>query len=341
MLSFHLELLDKIFLKNVNQFVVYKDYAFVYGDYGQAHEIHILSLEIPEKLTHVQSISFQKEIVKVEIKDDTLYVIENERALHIFDLSNVSDPKRVDSFVLLGYDIYDMKLIGENAILAMNWEGIGLVDLNLPDQIQPVQKLKIENKCVECFVPFGDRIFTVSNLKNDPFLYEVSIINGYLEIKNKKEFSDFNPSNVFCGASEIILYGEFKKGKNNRSGILLLDYNLQSLGEPIRLERSPIICFQLSDGNFLFGFDYSYVLLDKTQRVIVPLFAQFKQRSSNEYVEVVSNSDSGLEPRDTSKLVSMDSLQNAHRLGDFFFALHGNHFISFKILENSLFRNII
>lgn len=38
MLSFHLELLDKIFLKNVNQFVVYKDYAFVYGDYGQAHE---------------------------------------------------------------------------------------------------------------------------------------------------------------------------------------------------------------------------------------------------------------------------------------------------------------
>ncbi|EMP06099.1 hypothetical protein LEP1GSC124_5223 [Leptospira interrogans serovar Pyrogenes str. 200701872] len=55
--------------------------------------------------------------------------------------------------------------------------------------------------------------FTVSNLKNDPFLYEVSIINGYLEIKNKKEFSDFNPSNVFCGASEIILYGEFKKGK--------------------------------------------------------------------------------------------------------------------------------
>ncbi|EMG09781.1 hypothetical protein LEP1GSC151_1029 [Leptospira interrogans serovar Grippotyphosa str. LT2186] len=144
MLSFHLELLDKIFLKNVNQFVVYKDYAFVYGDYGQAHEIHILSLEIPEKLTHVQSISFQKEIVKVEIKEDTLYVIENERALHIFDLSNVSDPKRVDSFVLLGYDIYDMKLIGENAILAMNWEGIGLVDLNLPDQIQPVQKLKLK-----------------------------------------------------------------------------------------------------------------------------------------------------------------------------------------------------
>lgn len=144
MLSFHLELLDKVFLKNVNQFVVYKDYAFVYGDCGQAHEIHILSLEIPEKPTHVQSISFQNVIVKVEIKMDTLYVAEDKRAIHIFDLSNIPDPKRVNSFVLLGYDIYDMKIIGENAILAMNWEGIGLVDLNLSDQIQPVQKIKLK-----------------------------------------------------------------------------------------------------------------------------------------------------------------------------------------------------
>ncbi|EMO82666.1 hypothetical protein [Leptospira kirschneri] len=341
MLSFHLELLDKVFLKNVNQFVVYKDYAFIYGDYGRAYEIHILSLEIPEKPTHVQSISFQNVIVKVEIKMDTLYVAEDKRAIHTFDLSNISEPKRVNSFVLLGYDIYDMKIIGENAILAMNWEGIGLVDLNLSDQIQPVQKIKIENGCVEYFVSFGDRFFTVSSLKNDPFLYEISIINGYLEIKNKKEFSDFNPSSVFCGTSEVVLYGEFKKGKNNRSGILLLDDNLQPLGEPIRLERSPIVCFQLSDGNFLFGFDYSYVLLDKTQCTIVPLFAQFKQKSSNKYIEIASNSDSRLEPQDTSTLVSMDSLQNAHKQGDFFFALHGNHFTSFRILENSLFQDIV
>ncbi|UOG42268.1 hypothetical protein [Leptospira noguchii] len=338
MLSCHLDLLHKVFLKNVNQFVIYKDHAFVYGD---AHEIHILSLEVPEKPTLVRSISFQKGIVKVDIKKDILYATENQRAIHIFDLSNVSDPKRVNSFILLGYNIYDMKIVGENAIVAMNSEGIGLVDLNLPDQIQPVQKLKLENRYVERLVSFGDKLLIVNDSQNDLLLYEVSIINGFLKIENKIEFPDFNPSRVFCGTSEVILYGEFKKEKKNRNGILLLDKSLQPLGDSIRLERFPIVCFQLSDANFLFGFDYSYVLLDKTKRAIVPLFAQFKQRNSDQYVEIVSNSNSGLEPRDTSDLVSMNSLQNAYKQGDFFFALHGSYFISFRILENSLFQDIV
>ncbi|WP_061248901.1 hypothetical protein [Leptospira noguchii] len=338
MLSCHLDLLHKVYLKDVNQFVIYKDYAFVYGE---AHEIHILSLEVPEKPTLVRSISFQKGIVKVDIKKDILYVAEDERAIHIFDLSNVSDPKRVNSFILLGYNIYDMEIVGENVIIALNWEGIGLIDLNLPDQIQPVQKLKLENRYVKRLVPFGDKLLIVNNSQDDLLLYEISIINDFLKIENKIEFPDFNPSRVFCGTSEVILYGEFKKGKNNRNGILLLDNSLQPLGDPIRLERSPIVCFQLSGGNFLFGFDYSYVLLDKTKCAIVPLFAQFKQRNSNQYVEIVSNSNSGLEPRDTSDLVSMNSLKNAHKQGDFFFAIHGSYFISFRILENSLFQDIV
>lgn len=123
-----------------------------------------------------------------------------------------------------------------------------------------------------------------------------------------------------------------------------MDATFQPLGDPIRLERSPNLCFFLSDGNILLGFDYSYVLLDKTQRSIVPLFAQFEQNDSKDYVEISNDSNRNVSDEsydENTKRVRMDSLKCAVKQGSFFFAIHGDDFISFRIGDDSLFQKII
>lgn len=212
MSRFHLELLKRITLKGADRFVIHKGHAFVCGLYGETRGIHILNLENPEEPDQVRSVRFRNAIGNVFVQDNTLYATENGRAIHKFDLEDITDPQLVDSFVLLGYDLYDMRIIGDYAFLAMNWDGIGVVDLNLPDEIQPVQKQKVEKGYVERLVPFGENLLFTSG-SDDPFLYEISFVNGSLNIVEKREFTDFNPSKVFYCRDEVVLYGKFKKGK--------------------------------------------------------------------------------------------------------------------------------
>ncbi|PJZ57929.1 hypothetical protein [Leptospira barantonii] len=363
----HLTLLSRLKLPSANRFIVHKDHAFVCQLYGSAKELHVIDLRNPEKPELVRSIPFQNAIGSLAIQNNTLYATESQRALHTFDLENVSDPKPIDSYILLGYDMYDATIVNGKAILAMNWDGVGIVDLNHPNEIQPREKQKIEKGFVERLVSFKDHFILTNGLSADKFLYEISLINDKVQIISKIEFPNFSPSKkVFSISSGAVVYGEIKKGKKEYSSILILDENLKQIGDPIRMERSPNVCFSLSNGNVLFGFDYSYAIFDRSEHKITPLFQQFETGDKKEYFEVASNpkqvdpeydhdryedesddededEDSEIVERDPRMDHSycMDSLQCAYKSGNYLFATHGESFVSFRISENSPFQNIL
>ncbi|RHX80625.1 hypothetical protein [Leptospira yasudae] len=406
----HLKLTNRLNLSCANRFLIHKNHAFVCELYGSVHEIHIISLENPEAPNLVRSLTFESAIGSLAIQGDVLYATEDRRAVHKFSLENVSDPKRLDSYILLGYDLYDVRIVNDKAILAMNWDGIGVVDLRKPDEIQPTVKQKIAKGYAKQFVPFRDHFLMTNGLHDDRFLYEISVQNGNVEILSQREFPNFNPSEVFEISSGAALFGEVKKGKKEYSSILILDENLQPVGEPIRIERTPNVCLSLSDGNALFGFDYAYALFDRSKHSITPLFQQFEDGNSKEYIEVPSNpkridpeydvqrdyydqedngdpenyeeeddyeadlddsnaeefedsnenengssladnvtnqeattsdSEEKFDPSRLDNAYCMDSLKYAQKVGSYLFATHGNHFITFKIGENSLFQKIV
>ncbi|RHX94555.1 hypothetical protein DLM76_10815 [Leptospira yasudae] len=406
----HLKLTNRLNLSCANRFLIHKNHAFVCELYGSVHEINIINLENPEAPNLVRSLTFESAIGSLAIQGDVLYATEDRRAVHKFSLENVSDPKRLDSYILLGYDLYDVRIVNDKAILAMNWDGIGVVDLRKPDEIQPTVKQKIAKGYAKQFVPFRDHFLMTNGLHDDRFLYEISVQNGNVEILSQREFPNFNPSEVFEISSGAALFGEVKKGKKEYSSILILDENLQPIGEPIRIERTPNVCLSLSDGNALFGFDYAYALFDRSKHSITPLFQQFEDGNSKEYIEVPSNpkridpeydvqrdyydqedngdpenyeeeddyeadlddsnaeefedsnenengssladnvtnqeattsdSEEKFDPSRLDNAYCMDSLKYAQKVGSYLFATHGNHFITFKIGENSLFQKIV
>ncbi|MCG6192801.1 hypothetical protein LFX25_06050 [Leptospira sp. FAT2] len=285
----HLTLINRLNLSCANRFLIHKNHAFVCELYGSAREIHIISLENPEAPNLVRSLTFESAIGSLAIQDEVLYATESRRAVHKFSLENVSDPKRLDSYILLGYELYDVQIVSDKALLAMNWDGVGVVDLRKPDEIQPTAKQKIAKGYAKQFVPFHDHFLMTNGLHDDRFLYEISVQNGNVEILSRKEFPDFNPSDVFTISSGAALFGETKKGKKEYSSILILNDSLQPIGEPIRIERTPKVCLSLSDGNVLFGFDYAYALFNRSNHSIAPLFQQFEDGNSKEYIEVPSN----------------------------------------------------
>lgn len=124
----HLTLVSRIKLPSANRFIVHKNHAFVCQLYGEARDIHVIDLKNPEKPELVRSIPFQSAIGSLAIRNETLYATESRRALHSFDLKEVSDPKPIDSYILLGYDLYDTAIVNDKAVLAMNWDGVGVVD---------------------------------------------------------------------------------------------------------------------------------------------------------------------------------------------------------------------
>ncbi|AOP33460.1 hypothetical protein A0128_06130 [Leptospira tipperaryensis] len=344
-----LKLLKRISLSSANRFVIYKSHAFVCELYGSAREIHILDLTEPSDPKHVRSIRFKNAIGSLAIQENKLYATESRRALHEFDLTEISNPKFLESFILLGYDLYDLQISSDQAILAMNWEGVGIVDLKKPDSIQPLQRQKIDEGYVEKLVPFGDH-FLLSN--NSEFLYTFSTLEGRLKEVEKRSFPDFKPSKIFLNGEEIVLYGETKKGKKEFSSLLLLDKDLQAIGDPISIRHRPVNCLPLSDGNILCCFDYSYAYVDRKEKKILPLFELFEKRESKEYVEIPSKvlkrsseSDDGGEEEEydsrRNELYCFDSLKSVSKKGNFLFATHGSDFLSFSISEDSMFQKIL
>ncbi|MBM9579803.1 hypothetical protein JWG45_21890 [Leptospira sp. 201903070] len=344
-----LKLLKRIPLNSANRFVIHKSHAFVYEMYGLAREIHVIDLTCPEDPKLVDSIRFQKSIGSLAIHKDKLYATESRRALHVFDLTEISNPKFIESHILLGHDLYDLRIREERAILAMNWEGIGIVDLKKPNSFQPIFMQKFDNGFVEKLLPFQNRFLLTNNRE---LLYSISILDDKLDEIEKRSFPNFKPSKIFPNGEEILLFGEAKKGKKEFSSILLLDKNLQAQEEPIAIRQEPVDCLSLSDGNILFGFDHSYEYLDRIEKKIRPLFELFEERESKTYVEIPakvynpsenSNEDQNGEEYDSrkDKLYCFDSLKYVTKRGNFLFATYGNAFFSFSISENSFFQKIL
>ncbi|MBM9501060.1 hypothetical protein JWG44_12435 [Leptospira sp. 201903071] len=340
-----LKLLKRIPLNSANRFLIHKSHAFVCELYGLAREIHILDLTDPADPKHLRSIRFQRSIGSLAIHNDKLYATESLRALHEFDLSEISNPKFLESYILLGYDLYDLQIREDKAVLAMNWQGVGIVDLKKPDTIQPTFMQKIDKGFVKQLVPFRDS-FLLTN--NSEFLYSISILNGNLNKIEKHSFPDFKPSKIFPNGEEFLLFGETKKGKKEFSSLLLLDKNLGAIGDPIAIRNSPVKCLPLSDGNILCCFDYSYSYLDRKQKKILPLFELFENRETKEYVEIPSkvknqSSESDEDEYDSRRndLYCFDSLSALYKRGNHLFAIHGNSFLTFLISEDSLLQKIV
>lgn len=341
-----LKLLKRIPLNSTNRFVIHKDHAFVCDLYGNAREIHVLDLTNPADPKEVRSIQFQNSIGSLAVREEKLYATESRRALHEFDLTEVSNPKFLESYILLGYDLYDLHITSDQAILAMNWEGIGIVDLKKPNSIQPFPVQKMDKGFVEKIVPFQDN-FLLTN--NSEYLYMISALDGTLKEIDKISFPNFKPSKIYPIGEEIVLYGETKKGKKEFSSILILDKNLQTIDEPIAIRNEPVNCFPLSDGNVLLCFDYSYASLDRKEKRILPLFELFEDRSSKDYVEIpakVKNKTSESDEEEDydsrkNELYCFDSLRALCKKGNFLFTTHGKEFITFSVSEDSLFQKIV
>ncbi|PKA05733.1 hypothetical protein [Leptospira ellisii] len=341
--------MNRIPLSSADRFLIRDRYAFLCDIRGNSREIHILDLENPEKPRLVNALSFRNPIGCLSIDGNVLLAGENGRALHRFDLDDPANPKPLDVYVLLGYDLHDICGVSGKVLAAMKWEGIGMVDLDRPNEIQPIEKNKLDGGLFERLTPFRDRFLTVSARSDNRFLYEISLSNGLMEIIDRKEFRNFKPTSVFSANSEIVLYGENESGDGEHPSVLFFYSAFQRLGEPVRLAHRPRICFPLSDGNILFGFDSSYALWDRNGHKITPLFRQFEDRISKEYSEIPIGSSQRYgedgddsENRDCIPNEASDmEFRSACKKGDFLFATHDSQFLSFRIAADSVFRKIV
>ncbi len=330
----HLEKVGSVPIEAGGKMIVHKDHAFISARYGSSHALTIVDLTSPTSPTVTQTMRFKSNIAAVAMLGDTLLAAESSRALIFIDISDPTAPDYFDCGLALGLSIYDVAVCGEFAVLAMNWEGVGLMSLNDLSDARLIDKHKLDEGFVEGVVVANDHIFVAGASGG---LRVFTIEDRALNPLGRISPDEFNASRISMVGDQIWCVGSEK--------ILLVDPEDPTT---VALEfdlncSSPKALLPVEGGGALGFYDhYTCLAYDPQSGWAGELFKQFEADDDGAYVEIPCDesqmSEEDFETLHWSRsLTCMEGIDDAIVRDGHLFAVQSQEFNVYKLTEASVF----
>lgn len=334
----HLELLSTASVEGSGSFVVREGYVYMAARYGSSHVMNVIDVRDPTATKVAATLKFKSSIAAVAMMDQLLIAAESGRALHFFELKDPAHPAALDVGVALGKSIYDIARLGRYVVAALNWEGVGLMDLENPRKARWVSELKLEDGFVENLVVAGGHIFATGASDG---LVVMDVVEGKLVQLAKPAGKGFNASEVFRMGDRVWVFGS---NDDDKAEILVIDP-----AQPTKVEHrfttkisAPKCLLPLKDGSGIgFFTHYSCAQYDPAHQRAGMIFRQYVKDEGGAYVEMPADT-SGLSEEQQEKLRSgrttcMETISHLARRGPFLYAAQGEALTVYRISEGSAF----
>ena len=338
----HLELLTSVPVPGSGAFALHHGHAYMGARYGSSHVLSVIDVRDPAAAKVATTLKFKSSIAAVTMMDELLIAAESGRALHFYSLREPGRPEEVDVGVALGKSIYDVARLGRYAVAALNWEGVGLMDLENPKKARWVSELKLEDGFVEHVVVAGGHIFAAGASDG---LVVMDIVGGKLVQAAKPAGKGFNASAVQRMGDRVWVLGS---NGDDKPEILVIDpKNPEQVLHRFTTKLSmPKCLLPVQDGSGIgFFTHYSCAQYDPAAQRAGMIFRQYVQDEGGAYVELPADT-SGLSEEQQEKLrsgrtTSMETASHLARRGPFLYAAQGEALTIYRITEGSAFAEVL
>lgn len=334
----HLELLSSVAVEGSGSFVLRGGHVYLGARYGSSHVMNVIDVRDPAAAKVTTTLKFKGSIAAVAMMDELLIAAESGRALHLFELKDPARPTVLDVGVALGKSIYDVARLGRYAVAALNWEGVGLMDLENPRKARWVSELKLEDGFVEHLVVAGGHIFATGASDG---LVVMDVVDGKLAQLAKPAGKAFNASEVFRMGDRVWVFGS---NDDDKAEILVIDP-----AQPTKIEHRfttkvslPKCLLPVKDGSGIgFFTHYSCAQYDPAQRRAGMIFRQYTRDKGGDYIETPADTSSLTEAQQeelqSGPTTCMETISHLARRGPFLYAAQGEALTIYRIREGSAF----
>lgn len=306
-------------------------YLATYAD--DVSQVLVVDARDPAAPAVVRALPFKNRVSALVVAGDRLLVAEPRRALHVYDVTTPAEPGRVDCGVALGRDLYDVATLGTAAVVAQNWDGVGVMDLTDPHRARWIAAHKLEDGFVESVCVAEGLIFAAGAADG---LVVLSLVDGALAVVARPAGKGFNASEVFRMGPHVWVVGSNAKDKPE---LVVIDPRtpdrvLHRLTTKLSMPK----CLLPTAGGGGVGFytHYSCALYEPERGSAGLLFKQYTADEGGAYWE-------RREPdarRDVPQLTCMETISQLWRRGPHLFAVQGPELSVFEILPGSVFEAV-
>ncbi len=333
----HLDKVGSVPIAAGGKMVIHKDHAFISARYGSSHALTIVDMSNPTEPVVAETMRFKHNIASVALLGDTLLAAESNRALNFIDVSDPANPDYFDCGLALGKSIYDVAVIGEFAVLAMNWDGLGLMRINDLSDARIVDQHKLDEGFVEGVVIANDHVFAAGASGG---LRVFTVQDGGLNALGRISPEEFNASRVTKVGDQVWCIGSEK--------ILIVDpQNPTTIATEFEFDCSWPKTLLAVGGGAALGFYDHYTCLgyDPVAGWAGELFKQYEADDDGAYVEIpCDDSKMTEEEREahwSRSLTCMEGVDDAIVSDGHLFAVQGEEFIVYKLTTGSVFERVI
>ncbi|MBL4634895.1 MAG: hypothetical protein JKY56_13570 [Kofleriaceae bacterium] len=318
------------------EFIVHEGYVYMGSRYGNKNTLHVIDVHAPKTAKLVSTMRFKRAIGSLAVRGTTLYASESQRAINLISLENPATPDYFDCALALGKTVYEFGFVGDFLVAALNWDGIGIMDVSVPNKAQWVDTLKLEEGYIEHLAVVRDRIFATC-ASGGIAVFEIQEAK-LVQIASPKG-DDFNASSVFVVGEHLWFIGT-PEGKETH--IYVIDPNkVDEVLVSFELDVSaPSTLIDIADGVAVGWNGYTCIGYAPSQAWARNLFKQHETDEDKVYVETPCDrnalSEAEIEEIEMLSIMCMDDTSCVVREGDFILAAQGDTLNIYSIEEASL-----
>ena len=342
----HLQRVSCVEIKGGEEFVIHNGIAYLATKYGSNYQICVVDISNPEKAIARPDIEFKNAIANLAIKDDILFALESRRAINFVDLSEPGKFNYFDCCLMLDRKMNDIAIIGDYAFVAMDWDGVALIDISDLTQSKLIDSIKLDEGSAENIQVIDENIFVACGGGG------VRVFN----IEQGKIVQKFVHQPEECYVEKLFKMNDEVWATNTRTSpesIMIIDGAdpscLKSVFQPdAKLPKGA--CFPLPDDFAVaFSLHYSVTAYAPKNNQSLGLFGMFSKNvdkkidSQAEYIEFPNSDNFSTEkmeeidvPRSCLEDVSCAKIE-----GDYLYALQGVYFNVYKITDDSVFKDVL
>ena len=332
----HLAFIAHLPIEEARHLVVDGSTLYV-GARDSVHRVDVTDFSAPRLVCSAQ---FKGHIGSLAVAGKTLLVGENERAVNLVDVSKVDTLDTFDCVLSFGTTFYQTKILGNFAVAAMNWDGVGLLDVRDPRKARWLDRMKLDNGFVEHIALGADRIFAAGASDG---LRVLAIENEKLvEVARPFEIG-FNASKVFSVGDRIWVVGTPPKVKgskrSNEPQLCVIDPRKPDATEStFELKTSePGALMPLANGAAVGFSGYTCLAYSPDEKWGGKIFKQFTNDVDHSYAERPADQTSyeGAE----EKTSCMSDVRSMNRRGNKLVLLNSDGVWIFETGDASIFRS--
>ena len=277
----HLERIGRLPIPtSCSDMIVDKTWAYVAAN----NFVHAIDLRDPKKPKRASTVAFKNHVGGMALAGKMLFVGESERALNFVRVANPKKPDYFDCVLSFGTSFYAMTTVGDRVACAINWDGVGLVDVKKPKTARWLAREKLPDSFAEDVVVAEKRLFVAG--ANDG-LRVYAIEKDALVAKASPLPRGSSAARVFLVGDRVWVAGE-SKGKPTL--FVVHPKTLRVVGA-IRVQRAPRVLVDVGGGDAM-GFEsYTCFRYSPKTKKARRLFLQYDMKGGGYHEEPGEHAD--------------------------------------------------